>query len=184
MATTTVALGKVEIRDREERQCPAGWGGSCVCGVRRVSCVLLATDFWGAADKAGHPTNDPKDVLGGGGLLYLGGEEETGGYKGYGLALMVELFTGILSGADYGANIPPWRQGRGRCVHFSYHRSKAHHHLCADRTHARTRTRTHVQGGQSGPVLRGDQPGALLRRIPRANGRPHAADAVPPACRP
>jgi LDH2 family malate/lactate/ureidoglycolate dehydrogenase len=27
MATTTVALGKVEIRDREERQCPAGWGG-------------------------------------------------------------------------------------------------------------------------------------------------------------
>ncbi|ELR22724.1 malate/Llactate dehydrogenase subfamily protein [Acanthamoeba castellanii str. Neff] len=80
MATTTVALGKVEIRDREERQCPAGWG----------------------ADKAGHPTNDPKDVLGGGGLLYLGGEEETGGYKGY--------------GADYGANIPPWRQGRGRAA--------------------------------------------------------------------
>lgn len=28
MATTTVALGKVEIRDREERQCPPGWGGN------------------------------------------------------------------------------------------------------------------------------------------------------------
>jgi LDH2 family malate/lactate/ureidoglycolate dehydrogenase len=76
--------------------------------------------------------------LGGGGLLYLGGEEETGGYKGYplqhhhtpqilhhlllnmsgrcryGLAMMVELFSAILSGADYAAKIPPWRQGRGR----------------------------------------------------------------------
>jgi hypothetical protein len=108
----------------------------------------LATDFWGAADKAGHPTNDPKDVLGGGGLLYLGGEEETGGYKGYGLALMVELFTGILSGADYGANIPPWRQGRGRYAHFSHHQSKAHHHLCADRTHARTHAHTHTRAGR------------------------------------
>jgi hypothetical protein len=39
MATTTVALGKVEIRDREERQCPAGWGGSCVRRVRRVCSV-------------------------------------------------------------------------------------------------------------------------------------------------
>lgn len=94
MATTTVALGKVEIRDREGRQCPPGWG----------------------ADKAGHPTTDPKEILNGGGLLYLGGEEDTGGYKGFGLAMMVELFAGILSGADYAAKIPPWRQGRGRAA--------------------------------------------------------------------
>ena len=34
----------------------------------------------------------------GGGLLPLGGREETGGYKGYGLNMMVELFCGILGG--------------------------------------------------------------------------------------
>ena len=36
-----------------------------------------------SADKAGRPSTDPKEVLGGGGLLYLGGEEETGGYNGH-----------------------------------------------------------------------------------------------------
>ena len=31
--------------------------------------------------------------------------EETGGYKGYGLALVVELLTGILAGAAFGPNV-------------------------------------------------------------------------------
>jgi LDH2 family malate/lactate/ureidoglycolate dehydrogenase len=29
----------------------------------------------------------------------------TGGYKGYGLAMMVELFCGVLGGADFGPNV-------------------------------------------------------------------------------
>ena len=33
----------------------------------------------------------------------------TGGYKGYGLAMMVEVFTGLLAGAAVGPNIRRWR---------------------------------------------------------------------------
>jgi LDH2 family malate/lactate/ureidoglycolate dehydrogenase len=91
MATTTVALGKVEVKDREEKKVPLGWG----------------------ADKHGRPSEEPREILDGGGLLYLGGAEETGGYKGYGLALLVEMFCGMLSGSSYAWNIPVWRKGRG-----------------------------------------------------------------------
>lgn len=47
--------------------------------------------------------------MNGGGLLPLGGSEETGGYKGYGLAFMVEILCGILTGAAYGPNIRSWQ---------------------------------------------------------------------------
>lgn len=33
----------------------------------------------------------------------------TGGYKGYGLAMMVEVFCGILSGASFGPNVRRWK---------------------------------------------------------------------------
>lgn len=32
-----------------------------------------------------------------------------GGYKGYGLSMMVEVFCGILAGADFGGNIRKWK---------------------------------------------------------------------------
>ena len=32
-----------------------------------------------------------------------------GGYKGYGLAMMVEVFCGILAGANFGPNIRSWK---------------------------------------------------------------------------
>jgi len=42
----------------------------------------------------------------GGGLLPLGGEgEELGGHKGYGLALMVDVLCGVLSGAATGLQV-------------------------------------------------------------------------------
>lgn len=44
-------------------------------------------------------------MLEGGGLLPLGGSEEQGGYKGYGLMFMVEILCGILSGSLFGPNI-------------------------------------------------------------------------------
>lgn len=89
MATTTVALGKVEIAERSGKQeIPLQWG----------------------ADSSGRPCTNPKEILGGGGLLSLGGTESTGGYKGTGLGMMVELFCGILGGANYGKNIRNWRE--------------------------------------------------------------------------
>eukprot|EP01087_Luapelamoeba_hula_P005146 TRINITY_DN1522_c0_g1_i1.p1 TRINITY_DN1522_c0_g1~~TRINITY_DN1522_c0_g1_i1.p1 ORF type:complete len:401 (+),score=82.33 TRINITY_DN1522_c0_g1_i1:36-1205(+) len=94
MATSAVAIGKVEYKHRQGVQVPDGWG----------------------VDKTGTVTQEPEQILNGGGLLPLGGIEETSGYKGFGLAMMVEIFCGILAGADYATNIPPWRQGRGRAA--------------------------------------------------------------------
>ena len=33
----------------------------------------------------------------------------TGGYKGYGLGMMVEVFCGLLSGASFGPNVRRWK---------------------------------------------------------------------------
>lgn len=87
MATTTVALGKVELHDRKQMPIPNSWG----------------------VDERGKESNDPKVVVERGGLMPLGGSEMTGGYKGYGLAMLVEIFCGLLANADYGPNIRKWR---------------------------------------------------------------------------
>ena len=60
-------------------------------------------------DREGVITDDPSEVVHHGGLLYLGGAEETGGYKGYGLAMMVEVLGGILGGGPFGKNIRYWK---------------------------------------------------------------------------
>jgi LDH2 family malate/lactate/ureidoglycolate dehydrogenase len=40
-----------------------------------------------------------------GGLLPLGGLEETAGHKGYGLSLLVDILSGVLPGAAYGSQV-------------------------------------------------------------------------------
>merc|ERR1712176_845029 len=66
-------------------------------------------------------TTDPSDVLQGGGLTPLGGLEETAGYKGYGLNMMVEILCGVLSGcAGVGPDVPPWRVDRGGPVDYGH----------------------------------------------------------------
>lgn len=88
MATSAVALGKVEVCRREETEIPLGW----------------------AVNSKGQETVNPRDVLeDGGGMLPLGGKEITGGHKGYGLAMMVDMFCGILSGSAFGPNIRQWQ---------------------------------------------------------------------------
>ena len=57
-------------------------------------------DSW-ATDKDGNKTTDPKAALDGF-LLPIGG------YKGYGLALIVDLFAGLLSGAAYLTHVKSW----------------------------------------------------------------------------
>jgi LDH2 family malate/lactate/ureidoglycolate dehydrogenase len=54
-----------------------------------------------ATDKSGNATTDPRAALDGFLLPF-------GGYKGYGLALMVDLFAGILSGASYLTRVNSW----------------------------------------------------------------------------
>uniref|UniRef100_A0A4W4DP13 Malate dehydrogenase n=2 Tax=Electrophorus electricus TaxID=8005 RepID=A0A4W4DP13_ELEEL len=87
MATSAVALGKVEIHERNGVSIPEGWG----------------------CDSGGRVSTEPKAVLSGGGLVPLGGNETTGSHKGYGLSLMVEVFCGMLAGAQYSKHIRTWR---------------------------------------------------------------------------
>lgn len=58
-------------------------------------------DTW-ATDREGKPTTDPRAALDGF-LLPIGG------YKGYGLALAVDLFAGLLSGAGYLTHARSWQ---------------------------------------------------------------------------
>ena len=58
-------------------------------------------------------TSNPKEVMHGGGLLPLGGDEESSGYKGYGLTFMVEILCGILAGSRFGPNIRTWQTSSG-----------------------------------------------------------------------
>ncbi|PAV70957.1 hypothetical protein WR25_20932 [Diploscapter pachys] len=86
MATTTVAVGKLELASRKEVSVPNSWG----------------------VVKGGKESTDPKQILDGGGLLPLGGHELSGGYKGYGLGSVVEIFCGIMAGARWGPNVRKW----------------------------------------------------------------------------
>jgi LDH2 family malate/lactate/ureidoglycolate dehydrogenase len=78
MATTTVAAGRIRNKDNEGQPCPPGW-------------VL---------DKDGMPSTDPREARDKGGFLTsLGGSPEGSSYKGYGLAVMVNILCSCLSGA-------------------------------------------------------------------------------------
>lgn len=98
MATTTVSLGKIEIADQLDSPIPSGW----------------------AIDQDGNPALDSHRALDefrrniGGGLLPLGGAGDLfGGYKGYGLALWVEIFSALLSGAAFASfTYPKTPEGR------------------------------------------------------------------------
>ena len=43
----------------------------------------------------------------------LGGAEQTAGYKGYGLAAMVEVLCGVLGGGPYAHHIRSWTNPKG-----------------------------------------------------------------------
>ncbi len=82
MATSTIPRGRIEVAARRGERLPVGW----------------------AIGPDGSPARTPEVALQGA-LQPLGGQEETGGYKGYGLALVVEVLTGILGDAAFGPNI-------------------------------------------------------------------------------
>lgn len=86
MATTAVAVGKIEIQRRKCEPCPVGW----------------------AQDTDGKPTTDANVAFSAGCLMPLGGSELTSGYKGYGLGTMVEMLCGVLAGANYATNVRKW----------------------------------------------------------------------------
>lgn len=86
LATCAAAYGKIEIAKRRGEPVPSGW----------------------AIDKSGAVTTDPQGMIDGGALLPLGSDREHGGHKGYALALMVDVLSAVLSGANWGPFTPPF----------------------------------------------------------------------------
>jgi L-2-hydroxycarboxylate dehydrogenase (NAD+) len=85
-ATTTAANGKLEILQRKGTDAPLGW----------------------IQDKQGNQTVNPHELKEGGALLPLGGDREHGSHKGYCLGAIVDIFSAVLSGANYGPWVPPF----------------------------------------------------------------------------
>jgi len=85
-ATTTAANGKLELLQRSNKNAPDGW----------------------IQDKQGKNANDPHELSHGGALLPLGGDREHGSHKGYCLGAVVDIFSAVLSGANYGPWVPPF----------------------------------------------------------------------------
>jgi len=86
LATTTAANGKLEILQRKNEAAPLGW----------------------IQDKDGNPTTDAHALKTGGALLPLGGDRDHGSHKGYALGAVVDIFSAVLSGANYGPWVPPF----------------------------------------------------------------------------
>jgi LDH2 family malate/lactate/ureidoglycolate dehydrogenase len=86
MATTTAANGKLEILQRKGGVAPLGW----------------------IQTKEGKQSTDPHELKAGGALLPLGGDREHGSHKGYALGAIVDIFSAVLSGANYGPWVPPF----------------------------------------------------------------------------
>lgn len=85
-ATTTAANGKLEILQRKGEDAPLGW----------------------IQNKNGEPASNPHELKEGGALLPLGSDREHGSQKGYCLGAWVDIFSAVLSGANYGPWVPPF----------------------------------------------------------------------------
>lgn len=84
MSSTVVARGKIRRAARLKESIPAGW----------------------AFDGIGTPTADPAEAL-------KGSLAPIGGPKGYGLAMMIDVLAGMLSGSRYGPEIRTFHELEG-----------------------------------------------------------------------
>lgn len=85
-ATTTAANGKLEILQRKNKDAPVGW----------------------IQTKTGEASTNPHELKEGGALIPLGSDREHGSHKGFCLGAWVDIFSAVLSGANYGPWVPPF----------------------------------------------------------------------------
>jgi len=83
MATSAVAHGKFEVARKENKPIPPTWG----------------------ADEEGNPSTDITKIMTKGWLLPLGSTPEASSYKGYDLAVVVDILSGVLSGVGYSLHV-------------------------------------------------------------------------------
>lgn len=84
-ATTPIARGKLVLAEKKAEKVPFGF----------------------VQDKFGHPSDDPAILKSGGSMLTLGGDYVHGSHKGYCLSAIVDIFSAVLSGANFGPFVPP-----------------------------------------------------------------------------
>lgn len=84
-ATTPIARGKISIAEKNGEKLPLGF----------------------VQDKYGQPTDDPETLRYGGAILPLGSDREHGSHKGYCLGSIVDILSGVVSGANFGPFVPP-----------------------------------------------------------------------------
>ena len=84
-ATTPIARGKLAVAEKKGEKVRTGY----------------------VQDKEGNPSNDPGILKHGGSMVTLGGDYEHGSHKGYCLSAIVDIFSAVLSGANFGPFVPP-----------------------------------------------------------------------------
>ncbi len=84
-ATTPVARGKLAVAEKKGEKVPFGY----------------------VQDKDGNPSDDPTILKRGGSMLTLGGDRVHGSHKGYCLSSVVDIFSAVFSGANFGPFVPP-----------------------------------------------------------------------------
>jgi LDH2 family malate/lactate/ureidoglycolate dehydrogenase len=84
-ATTPIARGKLAVAEKKGEKVPFGF----------------------VQDKYGLPSDDPTILKRGGSMLTLGGDRVHGSHKGYCLSSIVDIFSAVFSGANFGPFVPP-----------------------------------------------------------------------------
>jgi L-2-hydroxycarboxylate dehydrogenase (NAD+) len=84
-ATTPIARGKLAVSEKKGEKVAFGF----------------------VQDKTGNPSDDPAVLKAGGSMLTLGGDRLHGSHKGYCLSSIVDIFSAVLSGANWGPFVPP-----------------------------------------------------------------------------
>jgi LDH2 family malate/lactate/ureidoglycolate dehydrogenase len=83
---TTISGGKLESLKKNNKESPLGV----------------------VQDENGNISSDPEIIKKSGALLPLGGDKEHGSHKGYALSSIVDILSGVLSGANFGPWVPPF----------------------------------------------------------------------------
>jgi LDH2 family malate/lactate/ureidoglycolate dehydrogenase len=84
-ATTPIARGKLAVSEKKGDKVPFGF----------------------VQDKNGVPSDDPAILKSGGSMLTLGGDYVHGSHKGFCLSSIVDIFSAVFSGANFGPFVPP-----------------------------------------------------------------------------
>jgi L-2-hydroxycarboxylate dehydrogenase (NAD+) len=84
-STTPIARGRLAIAAKKGEKVPLGY----------------------VQDADGVPSDDPDIITKGGSMVTLGGTAQHGSHKGYALSAIVDIFSAVLSGANFGPFCPP-----------------------------------------------------------------------------